>query len=90
MKKAFTIFLVLINIVIMFGLLGLVGYQFTEIVKKNSQVEDLKTSVKDLKEKQKQISTSGSISQPTQTPTQQTQTPLQPATTPIETPKVQK
>jgi spore germination protein GerM len=69
MKKAFTIFLVLINILIMFGLLGLVGYQFTEIVKKNSEVEQLKTSVKDLKEKQKKISDSGSITQPNQTAT---------------------
>jgi Sporulation and spore germination len=69
MKKAFTIFLVLINIIIMFGLLGLVGYQFTEIVKKNSEVEQLKTNVKDLKDKQKKISDSGSISQPNQTST---------------------
>jgi hypothetical protein len=69
MKKAFTIFLVLINILIMFGLLGLVGYQFTEIVKKNSEVEQLKTNVRDLKDKQKKISDSGSISQPNQTAT---------------------
>jgi hypothetical protein len=67
MKKLFIGFLVLLNIVILFGLLGLVGYQFTEIVKRNSEVEQLKGDLEQARLKQKQISESGSISKPTQT-----------------------
>ncbi len=55
MKKAFITILIVVNIFVLFGLLGLVGYQFTQLISRNNEISDLNKQLNELKDAKKNV-----------------------------------
>jgi spore germination protein GerM len=67
MKKAVITILIVVNIFVLFGLLGLVGYQFTQLISRNNEISQLTKQLNELKDAKKSVT--NNIQKPTSTDT---------------------